>query len=819
VARNLVASFVSHLGRRRAPKEEGRLELKGIQQPVEIVRDRHGVPHIYACDRHDLLFAQGFVHAQDRLWQMDFQRRLASGRLAEVLGRAALDFDRWVRTLAFSRTARREVELLEPEVKADFASYSRGVNAVIEGSRRDNPLPLEFGLLGYEPEPWAIPDSLGWVKVVAWLLSVNWEAELLRTILVKRLGPEVACSLEPFDSDSPYELPEELWPAGEQVDDEGMVRLWSTVRRVLGPGVREGVGSNNWVVSGERTVTGRPILANDMHLAMTIPAVWHENHLVLDESGGRSGKEPGDGFNAVGVTFPGVPYVVSGRNESVAWGFTAALCDVQDLFVERMRAGSGGLEYEYRGDWLPVDVREETIKVRGLPARETHEILATRHGPIINSLAPEESGPQPLALRWSALDPGPLANVLPRLVRAGTCADVREALQLWTSPVVNVLYADGEGHIEFQMAGDVPQRMRGDGRLPVPGWTGEYEWAGYVPFDELPHRADPPEGYLLTANDRVVGEDYPHCLGHEFAMKDRATRIEELLQAGGRVSVEFMQAMQLDQVSPTARRIASLVGRLRPVHPVAARAAKMLRLWNGDMRPGSPEAALYSVFVERLLRRLLGTELGALTERFLDRGPTPLLGEWSVLGQKSYEWLRRELEDGESRWMRKVSGASGPGELVAAVLVEAWEELTKTQGQDPGRWEYGRLHMHWFVHFLGTVEPLAPLFNRGPYPIGGDGTTIWASPARQQDPSATRVGPPFRFVTDLGDPRESYGVLAPGESGSVSSPHYDDQAKAWLAGEYHRMPLTRDEVEAAAKARLHVEPSAGGDGGRTKRTC
>ena len=369
------------LDRRRLPQTEGTLSLAGLEAPVEVLRDRWGVPHIYAQSRHDLMFAQGFVHAQDRLWQMDFQRRLVAGRLAEVLGAVALPVDRWFRVLGMRRTAEQEPALLGADARAALEAYALGVNACAGRGR----LPLEFTLLGYRPEPWTVVDTLSWAKMMAWTLSVNWEAELLRAQLLARLGAERAAELEPrIAADQPL-----IVPPGVDYSVLGGAALEraAAARRFAGPGPGEGLGSNNWVLAGTRTASGAPLLANDMHLALAAPAIWYENHLVAP------------GMTMTGVTFPGIPGVVAGHNGSVAWGFTNGFPDVQDLYIEHLRrTDDGRVQYEYCGEWLDAQVIREELRVKGgQPVIE--EVIVTRHGPIINSLAADLAGEQPLALR------------------------------------------------------------------------------------------------------------------------------------------------------------------------------------------------------------------------------------------------------------------------------------------------------------------------------------------------------------------------------------------------------------------------------------
>ena len=528
----IVQAALRWLSRRRLPQTAGTLRLPGLEAAVEVVRDRWGVPHIYAESTHDLMVAQGFVHAQDRLWQMDFQRRLVAGRLAEVLGAVAAPVDRWFRTIGMRRVAEQEVSLIDAGVRADLEAYAAGVSSRIARGR----LPVEFTLLRYRPEPWTVADTLSWIKMMSWDLSVNWETELLRARLIARLGPERAAELEP----EYFACWPRVVPPGVEYSAIGSaaLRRAGAARPLAGPSAREGLGSNNWALAGSRTTTGAPILANDMHLQMGMPCIWYENHLA------------GGDLDVTGVTFPGIPGVISGHNGHVAWGFTNGFPDVQDLYVERLRrTDDGRVQYEYRGEWLDAQVVREEIRVKG-GGTVVEQVVITRHGPIINGLAPDLAGEQPLALRWTSLEPDRMVEGLHGMSRAKNCLEFREALRDWTAPVQNTVYADTEGNIAYSFPGKVPIRARGDGRVPVPGWTGEYEWTGYIPYEELPHLYNPPQGYIATANNRVVDEAYPYHIGLEHCTGDRAQRIVELIEARDKVDLSSISSTMRCARSP-----------------------------------------------------------------------------------------------------------------------------------------------------------------------------------------------------------------------------------------------------------------------------
>ena len=403
------------------------------------------------------------------------------------------------------------------------------------------------------------------------------------------------------------------------------------------------MGSNNWTLCGERTVSGAPLFANDMHMPMTLPAVWYENHL------------DGGDLQATGISIPGIPGIVSGHNGHVAWGYTNGFDDVQDLYMERLRrAEDGRVQYEYKGEWLDAEIIQEEIAVKG-GATEIEEVIVTRHGPIINSLvdqyrtAQEE---QPLALRWASLEADTTINTLHGSMRARSCHEFHEALRDWVGPVLNVVYADTAGNIAYSHPGKVPLRARGEGAVPVPGWTGEYEWTGAIPFEELPHVMNPERGYIVTANNRVDDDDYPHFLSSDHMVgSDRAQRITELLEARPKIGVNYVKKMQFDQLSVVAREVKGYLGALdggddRELTAVIA----LIRTWDGDLAVDSPAAAVYQVFMRRMIAISLAGKLGELTTRYAGKGPTPGLVEGSLFGHRSWMWLEETLQDPASHW-------------------------------------------------------------------------------------------------------------------------------------------------------------------------
>jgi penicillin G amidase len=788
-AASSLAVLTAHwLLRQPKPRYAGSLHLKGLSASVEVVRDKWGVPHIYAHNTPDLVLAQGFIHAQERLWQMDFNRRLVAGRLSEILGSISVPMDRWMRTLTMRRVAESEVDLLDGESRLLAERYAEGVNACIQSA----PLPLEFRLLKFKPEPWTPADSLSWVKMMAWYLSVNWEAEILRARLIDRLGPETAASLEPA---IPHEWVR-IIPPGVNYSCIGSTALNRAAdsRQFTGPGSHQGVGSNNWVLSGSRTTTGMPILANDMHLGMSAPAIWFENHLVSDD------------LHVTGISFPGLPLVMAGHNEQLAWGFTNGFPDVQDLYMEHLRqTPEGQTEYEFRGDWLPADVKREEIQVKDAdPVIE--EVIVTRHGPIINSLIAGEGLESPLALRWNALDKANTFQTLLAMNRASSCDAFREALRGWLYPTQNIVYADRQGNIGYSFPGRIPIRAKGDGAVPAPGWTGEYEWTSYIPYEDLPHLSNPETGYIASANNRVVDEGYPYWVSPDYCTSSRARRIVELIEEKGVLDVEDIKAMQMDQVSILARETMRSIGEIESDDPDLAPIFRMFQNWDGTLSQDSPLGTIYEVFTRYLIVTITTPKLGDLAPRFAGKGPTPILAEGTIFGEHSQEWLLSTLSNPDSPWWNPGDGR-GRTELIHEAMHETITHLKKNLGANIGDWRWGKAHSLTFGHTLGSVKPLNRIFNRGPFPLGGDGNTIWASGSNVMNPNDHRIiGPPFRFIADLSSWNKSLGMLVPGQSGHPASEHYDDNIAGFFKGEYHPMLFDRDQVMHQTRSSLRLKP-------------
>lgn len=783
------------LVQRPTPKLDGAIHLSILDRPVEILRDRHGIPHLYAQSLADLMRSQGYVHAQERLWQMEQNRRIARGTLAEVYGEAALEADRFSRIVGFRRAAERELVELDSEMQQVLAWYSEGVNAYI--ANHPGRLGAEFNLLRVTPEPWQPVDTVAHAKVMAWGLGVNWESELTRLRLQAQIGAVRAADLEPD------------YPAGNPVIAEAAgsvesVRLLSTaglllneyekVKPWLGHPV-EGRGSNAWAIAPKHSTTRRALLCNDPHLALQMPGVWFENHLTCP------------GYEVSGVSFAGAPGVIIGHNAQIAWGMTNAYSDVQDLFIERAHPDDPHL-FANGETWEVAQVIQETIAIRGREAY-VEEIVITRHGPLISNLIPQSKTAQPLALQWVGHAPGQTVRSVLALNRAQNWTEFQAALEDWAAPAQTVVYADSDGNIGMVLAGAIPQRGANLGLLPAPGWDGAYDWSSMIPNAELPRLYNPPSGMIVTANNKIVGDDYPHFMGVEYLPGWRAARLEALLSEKERFNLRDMEEMQFDTGSTYAAALAPHFAKLDSDDPYVKVAITYLRKWDFRMDSESAAALIFHYALIYLLDEVFGKKLGELREPYygMSGGPIFLINGFLLRAQSRLLELVAEPE-GSFWFADTASGAPrSREEALHRALAEAVKRLRAEFGDNARRWAWGRAHQVRYTHPLGSVRLFRSLFNRGPFPVGGDGTT----PNQAYSPPVLPVGlvqvtASYRQVFEVGVWDNSRSVTTSGQSGHVLSPHYADQIAMWREGVYHPMPWSRGAVDEAAVYRSTLTP-------------
>lgn len=778
---------------RALPQTDGTIALQGLTRQVTVDRNSWGVPHIRASSEEDMAEAQGYVMAQDRLWQMDVLRRVASGELSEIFGRQTLLLDQQFRRIGLRQAAERDAKTLTPEQRTDFEAYARGVNRFIETHR--NRLPLEFVALRYQPKPWTPADSLAVVGYMFQTLTTSWSAEVERQVVTERVGPERARAL--FQVDSPDDLeivgaeaahsakPQKHSSAHSSVaaTDEGSATselrgaklpAWDNAQSIVdkfSSETRAVFGSNNWVVDGTHTASGKPLLANDTHLELTMPSIWYTIHLTAP------------GWNVEGFALPGTPGIVIGHNDRIAWGFTNDMADVQDVYIEKLDPQNPH-RYLVNGNYVNATLRTERIPVRG-ESDVLIDVLTTRHGPILRVVNGEG-----YALKWTALEPGALNHSYEWMGRAQNWQEFREALRGVSGPAQNAVYADVDGNIGFIVAAWIPIRKTGHGEVPVPGDIDDYDWTGYVPFDDLPQALNPPGGIIVTANARVVGPAYKYYITDRWGAPDRTRRIYDLLAGRKDLRPEDMNAIQNDVTSISDQRLAvilAVAGRTAtPKDPRTADLLKSLADWDGRCAADSTQAAFVEVARDFLLRELLEPYLG------------PNTGEY--VWWRSNLFVERVLEQRPAAWLPPKYHSYD--ELIVAAADQSVAYLAAHFNKpDISAWRMGALNALTMDHPMGRDGILERLLSIGPIAQSG---CVFAPKAMTHT-----HGPAMRMVADLSNWDQSLMELPAGESGQPWTAHYRDQFADWFSGKPIVSPFSDAAEEKVRVHRFVLEPPTG----------
>jgi penicillin amidase len=773
VATLLAVDFVRSF-QRSLPVYDGTLSLVGVSAPVQVLRDRYAIPHIIAVSLPDAAFALGYVHAQDRLWQMETARRFVQGRLAELFGASAVGADTMMRAMNLYGAAQEAVKHLSPQSRQVLQAYANGVNAYLKGHK--GRWEIELVLAGdTPPEPWLAADSIAVLKGMAMQLSGNAFSEAARAALIPVLGRMgVQDFFAPF-SDAP--LPAYL------------DMLYGATQTGQAYGAPDTTASDNWVVDGAHSVTGKPLLANDPHLGFSIPSVWYLAHLSFG------------GEDIVGGTLAGIPAIVAGRNHHVAWGETNTGPDTQDLYFERINPDNRR-EYQVPGGWAEFDTRLEIIKVR-FGANRRLLVRSTRHGPVMPETTQLGAAPSGYvaALAWTALaaDDTSFEAVL-GINRAQNAAEVKTAGKSFVTPMQNFVYADDAGHIGLMLPGRVPLRSEKNdswGLVPAPGWDGRYDWQGFIPPEDMVSFEDPASGRIATANNNTVPDAYRYTLTREWEAPYRFERIEQLLGATAKHSLASFKAIQTDIVDTYAVELKRRLITAGPFPGADANVAGLLASWNGAMLADRPEPLIFAAWARALARRIYGDELGPRFPNF-----------W---GYRT-EFTLRVLDgvDGEQRWCddRATTEIEDCPSRIRLALHDAVAELSQAYGSDPSRWRWGDAHkaLHRAQPF-GSFPVIGNFFNREVEMDGGPFTLLRADHAMASPrPYAAIHGAGYRGIYDLADPERSLYIISTGQSGNLFSTHYDDLLPLWAGTKYITIPTARTAVEDAAVNRLIFQP-------------
>lgn len=739
------------------PVVTGEHEVLILDEEVVVTRDEKGVPHILAKTDADLYRAQGYVQAQDRLFQMDLARRQASGRLAEVVGDKAISTDKLFRTFSLRKAAELSYEGYGDHAKEVLAWYAEGVNAFIEEVRTTKKLSYEFALLGYEPEEWSPVDSLTIGKYMAYDLGGKWQPQAFRHWAFNEYPEDQAKELlitYPENAES-------IIAANKQYPIEIAGRFLPE----LSP--EEFNGSNNWVVSGEKTASGKPLVADDPHLGLSTPSIWYQMHLQSPEQ------------NVEGVIFAGIPGIILGNNEQIAWGVTNVGPDVQDLYIEVPHPTEKG-KYRYDEQWEQAEIRDETIKVKNgedIP----FEVIVTRHGPIISDIIYSEQKPKAqLSMQWTALEPTTELEAIMEMNKATNWESFETALEKFHAPAQNFVFASTDGTIAYKANGRIPIRKQGDAQLAVPGDSSDYGWTGYIPYDELPRVVNPKEGFIATANNEIVDSSYPYHITKFWAQPYRYERIVEVLREGDNFTAEDMMQLQMDQKNLYAAEfLQSMISSVEKVDTNRAFEESLTALKKWD-QIDSKESIAPLIF-HKWMKQLQ-------IDMFRDAMPKDVYALMPGKAQITDELLRKGYAGESSVWLDKKQGVD---QWVYTAFNNALKDIANEFGDKQSKWAWGNFHQLTFPHPLASASPLLERFLNPPrQPIGGSNITVQA--AAFKDDGSVNHGASWRFVADLADLTKTYHIVGPGQSGHVKSKWFHDQVDDWARGEFHETSLTQD---------------------------
>ncbi|HLS08437.1 penicillin acylase family protein [Lentibacillus sp.] len=731
---------------RSLAQTEGTIELASLENEVTVITDEGGVPHIQAENAHDLYMAQGYIQAQSRMFQMEMSRRQASGTLSEVVGEAAVEQDKYFRALGLRRAAEKSYEIYSEESKQILQWFADGVNAYIQQAKPDNSLPVEFILMGSEPAEWTPIDSLTIGKYMAFDLGGHWERQAFNYYALNHFTDEKAYELFPsYPENKPAIID------GEEVD------VAASFKDAIIPHAFN--GSNNWVVSGEKSKSGMPLLANDPHLGLATPSIWYQMHLTSPE------------VNVSGVIFAGVPGIILGHNDDIAWGVTNTGPDVQQLYLEKRHPDNPNA-FLYEGEWEEADVIDEPIKVKDGETID-YQVVETRHGPVISEFADETAGGTVMSLRWTALEATTELEAILEINQAANWAEFERGLEKFLAPAQNFVFASKDGTIAYKANGNIPvYENADDALLPLEGWKAENEWQGYIPFDELPTVINPEKGFIATANNKIAEEEYPYHISHVWAQPYRYERIAEVLAAGEKFTVEDMKALQMDQTNLQAREFVPMfidvLGEADLSDDEKA-ALQLLSEWDYTDTVDAAQPLIFHQWMHEIESLLYDDEI-----------PEAVMDLFGGKGQTTDQLLRK---GNDSVWIQDNGGLQ---EVFAASLESTLDQLVDEYGSTMPDWQWGDYHRVQFYHPLSDISPiLAFFFNREePIPTGGSSVTPMAA-SHDAETGIVDHGASWRFVIDTVNLMRGYHTVGPGQAGHFKSDWYHDQMNDWVKGAYH----------------------------------
>ena len=777
-----------HLIKKSIPQTTGTLSCNGIQSPVKIYRDAFGVPHIFAQNDADLFFAMGYVTAQDRLWQMDINRRAAMGTLSEIFGSRTLEIDRLIRTAGIPKIANELAQNISPKSKQILNAYAAGVNSFIE--QNQDRLPNEFVLLQYKPQPWTVEHSLAYQRLMAWSLEMAWRVDPVFGSLVEKVGAEKTRELRLDYPPGALTIMKSHYVQFYQLQDQ-LNKVAHQLTDLVGF-AGSGFGSNSWVISGEKSVTGKPMLANDPHLTLQCPSLWYEIHLSAP------------GIDCYGVSLPGIPGIVIGRNQIIAWGLTNVMADGCDFFIEKMNEDNPSL-YLYQGKWHEVTTIAEDIPVKDQSPVNLN-ISYTHQGPIISDLHPAlKSSSQAISMKWNGLMISDETYANYKIMKAQTWDDFTAGLQDFSVPAQNYIYADTAGNIGYYCAGSIPIRRRGKGLIPQPGWNKNFEWKNYIPFRQLPHLFNPAEEMIITANNKVIDDNYPYFITTYWEPPYRAQRIRELLSWKKKFSIDDFKLFQSDQYSIHSRSLMPIILDVLPKFEQKTKLrtyfCQTLQNWNYNLSADAVAPAIFEVFLSMLFKNIFTDEMGdSLYQSFVELPNIPIRITDNLLATGNSSWFDNIHTPGTTETMT---------DIILLSLEDTFDYLKTHCGETIYHWRWGNLHAVNFDHVLGKTSPLNIFFNIGSFPAGGSCTSVNnASYMLNKNDFQVVVGSSMRQIADLSTgPYKSLIVITTGQSGHPLDKHYKDQTQLWLNGEYHEAIIDSLRICNSGFDLLILEPS------------
>jgi penicillin amidase len=774
------------LNKESLAQTKGAIVVQGLSSAAQVYRDSYGVPHIFAKTEDDLFFAMGFVVSQDRLWQMDINRRAATGTLSEIFGAPTLAYDKLIRTIGLPEIANQLIENLSPESKRIMTAYTAGVNAFLDIHKKH--LPTEFIVMKYEPQPWDISHSLAFQRLMAWGLEMAWRVDPVFGELNDRLGFQKMSEILP---DYPKDAPTIV---DQHYLDWGKVQktfAYFNDNSFIMPGFfSAGSGSNSWVVSGKRSVTGKPILANDPHLAFQAPSLWYQIHLNAP------------GIDCYGVCLPGVPGIVIGHNQVISWGLTNVMADGCDFFIESLNPNNPD-QYLYQGKLQQLQKREEIITVKD-HAPDTLIVRSTDHGPIISDLHPALGDTsKAITMKWSGriISDEMLANY--KIIKAKNWDQFLDGLQYFSVPPQNYIYADTLGNIGYYCTGLIPVRNSGNGLIPQPGWNDRCEWRSRIPFNALPHLFNPPENYIITANNKITDDRYPYFISTYWEPSYRAERIEQLLSKRDKLAISDFKTIQMDKFSKHAEFLLPKILENLPQFDDSTTLKKYftysLKTWDLNLNQQSAGAAIFEIFLTKLFKNIFQDEMGdTLFQNFIALPNIPIRIADQMIRRGSSDWFDN---------IATLDTIETMNQILLLSLEQTYHHLESSFGDSVYSWQWGNLHQLTFEHPLGKVKPLDKLFNIGPFRVGGSYTSVNnAGYFLDKKDFHVNVGPSLRQIIDLSDIDKSLSVITTGQSGHSLSKHYKDQTPLWLSGDYHPSLIDSVTIHNSDFDRLILSP-------------